>query len=176
MTEIMDRALAYRNMLAAEDHILELLQEADIDDSLYLRGFLLELRSVRDRVMKPVEKDSRYHCLVKHLCTAYEACVEVAKATGDSNDEILVSIVDEMVREALERLSGRNITYCERCRSNGGLQEESTGSTSESDEHAVSRGDVQGISVYRQPSLFGSEDINSIGAEDFGDKLPDTED
>lgn len=128
MNSDMDRLLAYRNYLAAEDHLDELINKAESsDEKIALRILKAEVIICRDRIM-PEEKDSRYHCLVKHLATAYEACREVCKAENTADNNAVMSLTYEALIDALQRLWGRDIEICERCKKDesGRVQEESS--------------------------------------------------
>lgn len=148
MDESMDRVLAYRNFLAAEDHLDELLSQAtSSDERAILNGIKWNIIYLRDDVM-PKEVDKRFHCLVKHLATAYEACREVAKATNDELDVQRAETCQLLLTQALERLWGRKITTCERCgvkETDGRVQEESSGDSTGSTDDGLTRISVQGI-------------------------------
>lgn len=115
MNESLDRLLAYRNFLAAEDHLEELYYDAaSEDEQKFLEGIKNEVEYLRDDVM-PAEVDKKYHCLVKHIATAYEACREVSKATHDELDLQRTKATQSLLRQLLERLWDRKVITCERC-------------------------------------------------------------
>ena len=104
MNEDLDRLLAYRNFLAAEDHLDELLYSpASSEEQTFLTGLKNEIEYLRDDVM-PKETDKNYHCVVKHLSTAYEACREVAKATHDELDINRANACRGLLNTVLEKL------------------------------------------------------------------------
>lgn len=148
MDESMDRVLAYRNFLAAEDHLDELISKAvSSDERAELLGIKWNIVYLRDDVM-PKEIDKRFHCLVKHLATAYEACREVAKVTNSELDVQRAETCQLLLVQALEKLWGRKITTCERCgvkEDNGGLQEESAGDSTSSVDDGITGVSIQGV-------------------------------
>ena len=165
MNEDLDRLLAYRNFLAAEDHLDELLYSpASSEEQTFLTGLKNEIEYLRDDVM-PKEVNKDFHCVVKHLSTAYEACREVAKATHDELDINRANACRGLLNTVLEKLWGREITKCERCKLYGGIQEESTGdSTEDIDDGLTGRG-VQGNSTDRIFGISSSEASDPFGGE-----------
>lgn len=114
MNEDLDRLLAYRNFLAAEDHLDELIGGIHSqEEGNFLMGIKNEIEFLRDDVM-PKEVDKDYHCVVKHVATAYEACREVAKATHDELDINRARATRDLLIGLLEKLWGRRIITCER--------------------------------------------------------------
>lgn len=66
--ETMDRLLVYRNLLAAEDHLEEMLGTATTRDELdWMENLLKAIQGFRSAYVQSYEKDERYHCLLKHL-------------------------------------------------------------------------------------------------------------
>lgn len=105
----MDRWLSYRNMLCAEDHLQELLHHSQGPaEHEFLAGIYGVVKTFRKDVM-PHEKDDRYHCVVKHLSIALEA----AREAGDT---VTSSILYDVCIDCLEKLWGRKIEICERCK------------------------------------------------------------
>lgn len=120
MNESMDRLLAYRNFLAAEDHLDELLYSPhNQEEQIFLDGVKEEIEQLRSVIM-PEEVNKEYHCLVKHVATAYEACREVHKASELVDDLEIAKRTQTLLYELLEHLWGRKIVNCERC----GVKEE----------------------------------------------------
>lgn len=113
----MDRLLAYRNLLCAEDHIDELRSSADAETLKKLDTYKHIIEGVRDQVMPP-EANADYHCVVKHLSASYEAMREVAKTSGKDEDDANAIIVRDILLEFLELLWGYKPEKCERCKSN----------------------------------------------------------
>lgn len=150
MDESMDRVLAYRNFLAAEDHLDEIISQAtSSDERAELLGIKWNIIYLRDDVM-PKEVDKRFHCLAKHLATAYEACREVAKATNDELDVRRAETCQLLLTQTLEKLWGRKITTCERCgvkEDNGRLQKESSGSATSTADDGLTGISIQGVST-----------------------------
>jgi len=119
MNEDLDRLLAYRNFLAAEDHLDELLGGlASTEDEAFITGIKNEIEYLRDDVM-PKEVNKDFHCVVKHIATAYEACREVAKATHEELDITRAKACRELLVTLLEKLWGREVITCERCKLHG---------------------------------------------------------
>lgn len=167
MNEDLDRLLAYRNFLAAEDHLDELLYSpASSEEQSFLTGLKNEIEYLRDDVM-PKETNKDYHCVVKHLSTAYEACREVAKATHDELDINRANACRGLLNTVLEKLWGRKIITCERCK-DGRIQEESAGDTAEAIDDGFTGRSVQGISPDRIVSVSCSKTSDSIGSEADG--------
>lgn len=167
MNEDLDRLLAYRNFLAAEDHLDELLYSpATSEEQAFLTGLKNEIEYLRDDVM-PKEVNKDFHCVVKHLSTAYEACREVAKATHDELDINRANACRGLLNTVLEKLWGRKITICERCK-DGRIQEEGAGDSAETfDDRLTGRG-VQGNSTDRIFGLSSSEAGDPFGGEADG--------
>ena len=165
MKEGMDRSLAYRNLLAMEDHLDELLYSS-LGPSEYdfLEGVKREVEDLRDGVM-PKEVDPRYHCLVKHCETAYEALREVSKVTHDMNDVANEKRAQMLLYELLERLWGRRLITCERCGANGHniIQEEIGGSDASSSDGGITGDISEGSSSDREPVISSSEAIVDDG-------------
>ena len=115
MNPDMDRLLVYRNLLAAIDHLEEINNRGGTGHEVYkaqsLRAGCIFLQ---DRVM-PEEKNPNFHCVVKHLATAYEGAREVAKATRTPDDEANAGLIYDLLVDALGELWGRKVTLCERC-------------------------------------------------------------
>lgn len=171
MDETMDRYLCYRNLLALEDHILELLMSPeDSEERELLLGFLNEVRYNRDDVL-PDEKNKKYHCVVKHLSTAYEAALEVAKATQEDIDFCRAEVLRSMLYDAISKCLDRKVIVCERCgvkEENGtrGVQTENTRSFIDSAFDGLTRDSVQRVSPDRVHGLYSRETSSSDGDED----------
>lgn len=167
MKEDLDRLLAYRNFLAAEDHLDELLYSpATSEEQAFLTGLKNEIEYMRDDVM-PREVNKDFHCIVKHLSIAYEACREVAKATHDELDINRANACRGLLNTVLEKLWGRKIITCERCK-DGRIQEESEGDSTEAfDDRFAGRG-VQGNSTDRIFGISSSEGGINAGNEADG--------
>lgn len=119
MNEDLDRLLAYRNFLAAEDHLDELLGGASsLEEERFLEGIKNEIEYLRDDVM-PKEVNKDFHCVVKHIATAYEACREVAKATHEELDINRARATRDLLITLLEKLWDRKVITCERCKLHG---------------------------------------------------------
>lgn len=162
MNEDLDRLLAYRNFLAAEDHLDELLYSPSSSEELsFLTGLKNEIEYLRDDIM-PKEVDKEFHCVVKHLSVAYEACREVAKVTHDELDINRANACRGLLITVLEKLWGRKVNKCERCK-DGGIQEESTRDTSETFTDGLSGRSIQGISIGGITGLPGSETSDNLG-------------
>lgn len=158
MNSDMDKLLAYRNFLAAEDHLDELINKAENSDEKFKFEMLqVTVEALRSHVMPP-EVDPRLHCVVKHLSVAYEACREINKAERTEQHGNLQSICYEALTDALELLWGRKINVCERCTyGTGRVQEEDTGSNDVSSDDGVTRDLIQGVGDDREPSIPSSE-------------------
>lgn len=158
MNEDLDRLLAYRNFLAAEDHLDELIGGIHSkEEGSFLMGIKNEIEYLRDDVM-PKEVNKDYHCVVKHVATAYEACREVAKATHDELDINRARATRELLIGLLERLWGRRIITCERCKDAARrVQAESAGDSAETTDDGLTRDGVQRVGDDRIVSVFGSE-------------------
>ena len=171
MDETMDRYLAYRNLLACEDHLQELLMGPESsDEGKFLRGTLYEVRYLRDDVI-PKEKNKRYHCLVKHLSAAYEAAQEVAKATQEDLDEARAKALRSLLYSVIEKCLDRKVVICERCgakENDGRLQTEGSRDSAETIDDGFARDGVQGISVDRITGLPSSEGGSYTGSEAYG--------
>lgn len=157
MNEDLDRLLAYRNFLAAEDHIDELLYSpSSSEEQALLTGLKNEIEYLRDGVM-PKETDKNYHCVVKHLSTAYEACREVAKATHNELDINRANACRGLLNAVLEKLWGREITKCERCKFYGRIQEKSADDSAETFDDGFTGRGIQGNSTDRIFGISSSE-------------------
>ena len=169
MNEDLDRLLAYRNFLAAEDHLDELLYAPGTkEQEVFLTGLKNEIEYLRDDVM-PKETDKDFHCIAKHLSLAYEACREVAKATHDELDINRANACRGLLTTVLEKLWGRKVITCERCGKKEedairGIQNEDSGSASEALDDGLTRGSVQGSSFHRGDVVFGSETGDPFGS------------
>jgi hypothetical protein len=167
MNEDLDRLLAYRNFLAAEDHLDELLYSPSSSEEYdFLTGLKNEIEYLRDDVM-PKETNKDYHCVVKHLSTAYEACREVAKATHEELDINRANACRGLLNTALEKLWGRKIITCERCK-DGRIQEESSRDSTEAFDDGFAGRGVQGNSTDRIFGLSSSEGSGNSGSETDG--------
>ena len=167
MKEDLDRLLAYRNFLAAEDHLDELLYSpASSEEQSFLTGLKNEIEYLRDDVM-PKEVNKDFHCVVKHLSTAYEACREVAKATHDELDINRANACRGLLNTVLEKLWGRKITTCERCK-DGRIQEESSRDSTEAFADGFAGRGVQGNSIDRVLGVSSSEGSSDAGSEAVG--------
>lgn len=169
MREDLDRLLAYRNFLAAEDHLDELLGGVvSIKEETMFTGIKNEIEYLRDDVM-PKEVNKDFHCLVKHIATAYEACREVAKATHDELDINRAKATRDLLTSLLEQLWGRQITKCERCKdATRGIQDEGAGSAPETSDDGLTGGSLQGSSFHRSDVVFGREASDYPGDETIG--------
>ena len=158
MNEDLDRLLAYRNFLAAEDHLDELIGGIHSqEEGNFLMGIKNEIEFLRDDVM-PKEVDKDYHCVVKHVATAYEACREVAKATHDELDINRARATRDLLIGLLEKLWGRRIITCERCKDAARrVQAEGAGDSAETINDGLSGNGVQRVGDDRVVSIFGSE-------------------
>ena len=177
MNEDIDRLLAYRNFLAAEDHLDELLSDPTYtaSDRSLLTALKYEIEFLRDNVM-PEERNKHFHCLVKHLSLAYEATREIAKATHKELDAARANATRSLLNAALEELWGRKIINCERC----GVKEEDaiatdtepegisgTDGSSDADptDDGLSGDLIQGVSSDREPSVPSGKATGSGGAK-----------
>ena len=158
MNEDLDRLLAYRNFLAAEDHLDELIGGSHSqEEGNFLMGIKNEIEFLRDDVM-PKEVDKDYHCVVKHVATAYEACREVAKATHDELDINRARATRDLLIGLLEKLWGRRIIACERCKDAARrVQAEGARDSAETINDGLSGNGVQRVGADRVVSVFGSE-------------------
>lgn len=114
----LDAVLAYKNLLALEDHLMEFHgtaeEEADVAE------ILMFVRDLRDRVM-PEESDKRFHCATKHALAALVALEEIEKAIdvieGDrtiAHDNLRA--MREIASWSLEKLWGHELENCKRCK------------------------------------------------------------
>lgn len=178
MKEDLDRLLAYRNFLAAEDHLDELLYSPESsEEQSFLTGIKNEIEFLRDDVM-PKEINRDFHCVVKHLSTAYEACREVAKATHEDLDINRANACRGILISVLERLWGRKIITCERCHLHGGIQEESSGDTPTAFVDGLTRDSLSADSFSREFGVSSCETGDGIGdeADDFESNFAGRED
>ena len=167
MNEDLDRLLAYRNFLAAEDHLDELLGGASsLEEERFLEGIKNEIEYLRDDVM-PKEVNKDFHCVVKHIATAYEACREVAKATHEELDVNRARATRDLLITLLEKLWDRKVITCERCK-DGRIQEESTGDSTEAFDDGFTGRGVQGNSTDRIFGISSSETGDPFGGEANG--------
>ena len=114
--ETMDRLLAYRNLLCAEDHLDEIIDSAHTSgEADSLKNLRIAIEGIRSN-LGFIEVDPRYHCLTKHLATAYEAAREVAKATHSESDRATADLLRTYLRVSLEKLIGAPIENCGRCK------------------------------------------------------------
>lgn len=156
-----DRLLAYRNLLCAEDHLHELISDAEDSESVFaLKGMLAQIENIRDEVM-PTEADSRYHCLAKHLSLAYEAMREVVKTASrdDSmkpHDIYNRNMLGLLLHECLEKLWGRKIIKCERC-TNGRIYAEAGGYLTDRADGGNTGGVNEAVGINRVDELPTSE-------------------
>ena len=161
MDDSLDRLMVYRNFLAAEDHLDELISGPKSPEELrFLMGIKEHIELLRDGVM-PAEVNKEYHCLVKHISMAYEGCRELAKSTHSSSDRERAIEVRNILIELLEKLWGRKIITCERCK-DGKLQEDGGGDDGETSDRGQSSGAIQGASPRRVVGILSSEDGISI--------------
>lgn len=172
MDETIDRYFAYRNLLACEDHLAELLMGPEsAEERAMLEGMLNEVRYLRDDII-PDEANKKYHCIVKHLCAAYEAALEVSKATQEDLDALRANALRSLLYQAIEKLIGRKIVLCERCgvkEDHGirGVQEENPGNLAESFDDGFTGDGVQGVGINRVTSVSSGEADDDSGDEDF---------
>ena len=169
MNEDLDRLLAYRNFLAAEDHLDELIGGIHSqEEGNFLMGIKNEIEFLRDDVM-PKEVNKDYHCVVKHVATAYEACREVAKATHNELDINRARATRDLLIGLLERLWGRRIITCERCKDAARrVQAESAGDSAETTDDGLTRDSIQRVGDDRVISIFGSEAVHDFRGETDG--------
>lgn len=121
----MDRVLIYKNLLAAEDHLKELIDGAEgYEEKILLEGDLDSTIWLRDRVM-PKEVNPKHHCLVKHYAAAYEAACEVWKVTKSDSDYSNMMLLRALLNAHLEQLWGRKLINCKRC----GVKDDADGRT-----------------------------------------------
>lgn len=119
----MDLVLAYKNLLAAEDHLREIMQGGiQSKDFEFFDDLLKRLEDLRSSIM-PQEVDPRFHCITKHLCSASIALDEVAKnyhGKGDSVSEAKYALYSErgrrLLNDVLGQLWGHDIENCGRCK------------------------------------------------------------
>lgn len=170
--ESMDRVLAYRNFLAAEDHLDELMDTvSSSSEKQLLDGLKCEIEHIRDGVM-PAETKSEFHCVVKHLSAAYEACREIAKTTHGDDDKERVAAVRHILIAFLEMLWDRKIITCERCGADGiqtsiGTNNEGASSNGEPAGAIQSVGDggVTSIRSSEEPRISGDYTGWSAGTD-----------
>lgn len=171
MKEDLDRLLAYRNFLAAEDHLDELLYSpASSEEESFLTGLKNEIEFLRDDVM-PKEDNKEFHCIVKHLSVAYEACREVAKATHHELDINRANACRGLLTTVLERLWGRKVVTCERCGVKDGpraIQDEDTGDSTEAIIDGLTGGSLQGDGGYRIYGVSGGKTGHASGDKALG--------
>lgn len=168
MSEDLDRLLAYRNFLAAEDHLDELLGGVhSIEEESFLTGIKNEVEYLRDDIM-PKEVNKDFHCVVKHIATAYEACREVAKATHEDLDIERAKAVRSLLVTLLEKLWDRKIVTCERCMNYEprGIQTEDSGDIIVSTFDGFSGKPIQGVGDNRVDGLYGREAVSYSGSQD----------
>lgn len=155
--ETMDRMLAYRNILCAEDHLDELILAAtNLKELEELSNYKVALEGVRSKIGF-AEEDERFHCLNKHLAVAYEAAREVAKETRSSEDKELASLLGSYSKWALEKLIGSHIEFCGRCKKelNGiGTKTATRGSDDDSSKHGDTGSTVPSNSQNRIVNLL----------------------
>lgn len=166
MNEDLDRLLAYRNYLAAEDHLDELLGGVHtLEEERFLEGVKNEIEYLRDDVM-PKEANKDFHCVVKHIATAYEACREVAKATHDELDINRARATRDLLITLLEKLWDRKVITCERCKdATRGIQIEGAGNASETIDDGLSGRGVQGSGINRVDELSSGTTGDPFGGE-----------
>lgn len=159
----MDRLLAYRNLLCAEDHIDEIRSSADADELQKLEAYKRIIEHTRSVIMPP-ELDKRYHCVVKHLATAYEAMREVYKVSSDELDDAHAIIIRDILMECLERLWGYKPITCERC-GNEGETNEHTNQNEQDGDGGTAGGDLRVQSVEHYTGSEPVEEASSDGAD-----------
>ena len=157
MNSDLDKVLAYRNFLAAEDHLDEIMSNPESSEErafcTMLKGSIINLR---DRIM-PAEKNPQFHCVVKHLATAYEACREVAKQDDSAEADENSRLAYELLVYALEKLWDREVITCERCKKDGRIQTEDGSSSTSTIDGGLARDFIQGIGDDRESSLPDGE-------------------
>lgn len=159
----MDRLLAYRNLLCAEDHIDEIRSSADSEELRKLEIFKRIIEHTRSALMPP-EADKRYHCVVKHLATAYEAMREVYKVSDNELDDAHAIIIRDIMLECLERLWGYKPITCERC-GNEGETNEHNDQNKKDDDGRTSGIDLRVQSVEHDTGSEPVEEASSDGAD-----------
>lgn len=154
----MDAVMAYRNYLAAEDHLDELIHRATTsEEKRDLEAMLDETIYIRDNIM-PAESDATKHCLVKHYAAGYEGVRERWKDKRTEELYYLKKHAYDLLINALEMVWGRKIITCERCDYDRNRTEIQTPSGSGSDtvggiERGQSTGLIQTTGEDREPEL-----------------------
>lgn len=166
MNSDMDAVMAYRNYLAAEDHLEELIRHASTsEEKAKLEQMEADTIYLRDHVMPP-EADSFKHCLVKHYSAAYEGMREKWKANRTEELREQKQIAYDLLIDALEMLWGRKINVCERCTHGDERNSASSGTDTEGGTgHGQPRGSVQTASssgICLIPSL---QETGAMGSE-----------
>lgn len=147
----MDAVLAYRNLLAAEDHLDELIFRAtSSEEKFILRAMLADTVNLRDEIM-PAEADSTKHCLVKHYAIAYEAIRERWKDLLTDELYWAKRHAYDLLVNALEMLWGRSIITCERC----DYERKNNRNTGDATPDGLTRESVQTTGTDREPSIQG---------------------
>lgn len=155
-----DAVLAYRNFLAAEDHLDELIYHATSrEEELRLKQMEHDTIFLRDSIMPP-EVDSTKHCLVKHYATAYEAVRERWKALQTEELYWHKRLAYELLTDALEMLWGRKINICERCYD--GNNTDGGGHSRDEARHGQSREPIQTVSLGGGLSLSSLQEAGPV--------------
>lgn len=156
----MDAVMAYQNLLAAENHLDELIFRAsDSEERFTLRAMLAETINLRDEIM-PAEQDPTKHCLVKHYAAAYEGLRERWKDLRTDEAYLDKQHAYDLLVSSLEMLWGRSIITCERCDYERTIRRD-TKSTFDDGEP---RGAIQAVSDNREPSIQGVPEARTSGS------------
>lgn len=170
-TSDIDAVLAYRNYLAAEDHLDELIFRATTsEERRNLEAMLDEVIYIRDNIM-PSENDPTKHCLVKHFAVGYEAVRERWKDKRTEELYYLKKHAFDLLIDALEMVWGRKIITCERCDYGRNTNEDNRNSEANSGttvEHGQSRLTVSSAGEDREPVIQGVRDASVSGAKGSG--------
>lgn len=157
----MDAVLAYRNYLAAEDHLDELIVRATTSQERIALEAMLDLTiELRDEIM-PAEADPTKHCLVKHYAAGYEAVRERWKALRTEELYWAKKHAYDLLIDALEMLWDRTIITCERCNYDKRNSSSDGGDTGAGDEPRQSRDAVQSTSSSREPGILSVQTTNT---------------
>lgn len=145
----MDAVMAYRNYLAAEDHLDELIHRAtSSEEKRKLEAMLDETIHIRDNIM-PKEHDPTRHCIVKHFSAGYEGVRERWKDKRTEELYYLKRQAYDLLIDALEMVWGRKIITCERC----DYERTSSRDTGDATSDGITRGTIQAVSADREPSV-----------------------
>lgn len=156
----MDAVMAYRNYLAAEDHLDELIFRAPTtEEKFILEAMQEETIWLRDQIM-PAEADPMKHCLVKHYAAAYEGVRERWKDLKTEQLFYAKKHAFELLINALEMLWDRHIITCERCDYERTARRDTEQATSD----GKSRPIVYSVGLDREPSIQGVSGTRESGS------------